>query len=155
MSAVRQQHVCVSSLNSVWPAHAGGLHSVDLCGDVTPIHLVLEKHSLAMKGGGLNKLTKLQPCSTSTLHKPELVGSPSHFPAALPPWHFSSWLDFLQTEMPWMNTLRVVFQFLNLWRSLGSLDHSITGLTFNADLLRYTCQANCLTNLILSAVWRC
>lgn len=36
---------CVLSLSSVWPMHAGGLHSVDLCGDVTPIHLVLEKHS--------------------------------------------------------------------------------------------------------------
>lgn len=34
----------VLRLSSVWWMHAGGLHSVALCEDVTLIHLVLEKH---------------------------------------------------------------------------------------------------------------
>ncbi len=91
---------CVLSLSSVWPVHAGGLHSADLCGDVTPIHLVLEKHSpCSWKEASISWPNPSHVAPQHCINQAPLRVScqpHSDFQAAFLPWHSQAdWIQIL------------------------------------------------------------
>lgn len=105
--------------------YAGGLHRVDLCGAVTPIHLVLEKHTPPAMKRGLEKKLPAAPTSVSTATENQLLSGSAVLSAAC------SLATLTCSRQPrtaaGRNAVnerpRVVFQ---LWRSPALLDHSIT-----------------------------